>query len=69
MINKANILTRFFDDPSNEGALPQPFGIFYQEKRFCYEDALVEQLEYVNDSNDLPDLDKLLSGLNTWEIK
>lgn len=67
--NKANILTRFFDDPSNEGALPRPFGIFYQEKRFCYEDALVEQLEYVNDSNDLPDLDKLLSGLNTWEIK
>jgi 2-oxoglutarate ferredoxin oxidoreductase subunit beta len=67
--NKANILTRFFDDPSNKDALPRPFGIFYQEKRFCYEDALLEQLEYVKDSKDLPDLDKLLSGSNTWEIK
>ena len=27
--NKANILTRFFDDPINEGALPRPFGILF----------------------------------------
>ena len=67
--NKANILTRFFDDPINEGALPRPFGVFYQEKRFCYEDALEDQIEYVKDSKELPDLDKLLSGSNTWELK
>ena len=67
--NKANILTRFFDDPSNEGALPRPFGVFYQENRFCYEDALMEQLDYVKEEKGAPDLDKLLAGSNTWELK
>ena len=67
--NKANILTRFFDDPSNENALPRPFGIFYQESRFCYEDALEEQLVDVKKSKGTPDLDQLLSGPNIWEIK
>ena len=67
--NKANILTRFFDDPSNENALPRPFGIFYKESRFCYEDALKEQLVDVKKSQGTPNLDQLLSGPNTWEIK
>ena len=56
MIVKANILTRFFDDLSNENALPRPFGVFYQESRFCYEDALREQLVGVKKSNGTPDL-------------
>lgn len=67
--NKANILTRFFDDPSNEDALPRPFGVFYQEERFCYEDALYEQIDYVKDNKGEPDLDKLLAGTNTWQVK
>ena len=67
--NKANILTRFFDDPFSEDALPRPFGIFYQESRFCYEDALEEQLKNVKHLKGKPDLDQLLSGSNTWEIK
>jgi len=67
--NKANILTRFFDDPSNKDALPRPFGVFYQESRFCYEDALEDQLNNVKHSKGKADLDQLLSGSNTWEIK
>ena len=67
--NKANILTRFFDDPSNEGALPRPFGIFYQEERFRYEEALYEQLDTVKLLKGKPDLDKLLAGSNTWEVE
>ena len=67
--NKANILTRFFDDPSNENSLPRPFGIFYQESRFCYEDALREQLINVKKLKGTADLDQLLSGPNIWEIK
>ena len=67
--NKANILTRFFDDPSNEGALPRPFGIFYQEERFRYEEALSEQLDAVKELKGEPDLDKLLAGSNTWEVE
>lgn len=67
--NKANILTRFFDDPSEENALPRPFGIFYQEDRFNYENALHEQLDYVKSTKGAPDLDALLKGSNTWEVK
>jgi len=67
--NKANILTRFFDDPLNEDTLPRPFGIFYQENRFCYENALMEQLDYMKQKKGAPDLDKLLAGSNTWEAK
>ena len=67
--NKANILTRFFDDPKNNGAFPRPFGVFFTSKRYCYEDALIDQLDDENDKKGLADLDKLLSGSNTWELK
>lgn len=67
--NKANILTRFFDDPKNNGALPRPFGVFFTSKRYCYEDALIDQLDDENNKKGLADLDKLLSGSNTWELK
>ena len=67
--NKANILTRFFDDPSNDGAFPRPFGVFFTDNRFCYEDALIAQIGDEKNKNGLVDLDKLLSGSNTWELK
>ncbi len=67
--NKANILTRFFDDPINENALPRPFGIFYQEDRYRYEEALAEQLEVHKTQKGKPNLDKLLAGANSWEVE
>ena len=64
---KASILVRFFDNASKEGHLPRPFGIFYTEDRFTYEDALNKQVE--DAMAKVPaDLDKLLSGKNTWVI-
>ncbi|HEY6162116.1 MAG TPA: 2-oxoacid:ferredoxin oxidoreductase subunit beta [Bacteroidia bacterium] len=63
---KASILVRFFDRPEKPGHLPRPFGIFYTEERFTYEEALEKQ---VQDAMKVPaDLDKLLSGKNTWVI-
>jgi 2-oxoglutarate ferredoxin oxidoreductase subunit beta len=41
---KAGLLSRFFDNPTTEGHLPRPFGVFYTEARYCYEDALVDQI-------------------------
>lgn len=67
--NKANILTRFFDDPSFDDALPRPFGVFYQEERFCYEDALYQQIDIVKERKGNSDLNSLLSGNNTWLVK
>ena len=44
-IYKAQILTRIFDNPATEGHLPRPFGVFYQNDRMCYEDAMAMQIE------------------------
>lgn len=65
---KADMLVRFFDDPNIEGNFPRPFGIFYQEDRFTYDDALNEQLEAHIEESGSGDLDALLRGNNTWVI-
>lgn len=66
---KASILTRFFDDPREEGALPRPFGIFYQEKRPVYEEGVSAQVEKHVKEKGGPNLNLLLEGPNTWTIK
>lgn len=65
---KAGMLTRFFDNPAQEGHLPRPFGIFYVENRPCYEDKLIEQIEEAIKTKGAGDLDKLLRGRETWVI-
>jgi 2-oxoglutarate/2-oxoacid ferredoxin oxidoreductase subunit beta len=65
---KANILTRFFDDPRKGEHFPRPFGVFYVEDRFTYEDAYVSQIEAARSKGE-PDLDKLLSGNNVWVVE
>ncbi len=65
---KAGMLVRFFDKPSSAHYLPRPFGVFYTEDRFCYEDAMVAQLEEAISKKGKGDLDALLKGNNTWTI-
>ncbi len=65
---KAGLLSRFFDNPSTEGHLPRPFGVFYTEARYCYEDALVDQITTTIAKSGKGDLNKLLKGGNTWTI-
>jgi 2-oxoglutarate/2-oxoacid ferredoxin oxidoreductase subunit beta len=65
---KANILSRFFDDPNtNEDFLPRPLGIFYVEDRFTYEEALDAQIDMAQ-SNGEGTLEELLAGNSTWTI-
>jgi len=66
---KGQILVRMFDNPSVEGHLPRPFGVFYQADRPCYEEMLSQQLEDVIGSKGKGDLDKLLRGNETWTIQ
>lgn len=66
---KAGILARFFDDPSVEGHFPRPFGVFYTTKRSCYEADLVNQIATITEKKGKGNLDKLLSGSETWTIK
>lgn len=61
---KAYILSRFFDD-----AMPRPFGVFYREDRFRYEDAMQNQIEKAHEILGEPDLDKLLKGKHSWTVE
>ena len=66
---KAQILTRLFDNPSEVGAVfPRPFGIFYTNDRPCYEQMMSLQIEEAI-AKGAGDLDKLIRGKETWEIK
>ncbi len=65
---KAQILIRMFDDPSLQGHLPRPFGVFYQKDRACYEDVMSMQLQEALAKTGPGNLDKLLKGRETWTI-
>ncbi len=65
---KANILVRFFNTPADENPLPRPFGVFYKEDRFCYENAMNAQITEAITTKGKGDLDALLRGKNTWTI-
>ena len=52
-----------------EDAYPRPFGVFYAEERFTYEDLFNHQIQNAIDQKGEGDLQALISGSNTWEIK
>ncbi len=67
---KATILSRFFDNPKFKGAhFPRPFGVFYSEERTCYDDLLGAQISGAISKQGEGNLDSLLKGRETWEIK
>ena len=65
-LNKASIISRFFDVPAHEG-FPRAFGVIYAKERATYEDLLINQINEAKKTE--ADLDLLLSGENYWEIK
>ena len=67
---KAQILTRFFDDPNNPSGeyFPRPFGVIFNQPRPTYEDMLHDQLELAVEQKGEGDLDALLAGSTTWTI-
>jgi 2-oxoglutarate ferredoxin oxidoreductase subunit beta len=66
---KASILTRFFDDPRQENALPRPFGVFYRENRSVYETELIDQVQNIISSKGPGKLNDLLKGNSTWIVE
>lgn len=66
-IYKAQILVRIFDNPSIEGHLPRPFGVFYQTDRLCYEETMTLQIDDAK-AKKAADLNKLLKGSEVWTI-
>ncbi len=66
---KASMLARFFDNPGTEKHLPRPFGVFYETERDTYEGMLQKQVDQSIESKGETDLDELIAGTETWEIK
>lgn len=67
---KAGILARFFERPvEGTSHLPRPFGVFYTNDRPCYEDGLNQQVADAIAKRGNGDLQALLRGKETWEIK
>jgi len=66
-IYKAQILVRIFDNPTAEGHLPRPFGVFYETDRHCYEEVMEKQIAEAK-AKKPADLDKLLRGNEVWVI-
>lgn len=68
---KATLLTRFFDDPNQRHAhtLPRPLGVIYACQRPTYEQTVNDQILAQQQLKGVPNLDKLLRGNETWEVK
>ncbi len=68
---KAHLLSRFFEHPANgEGVqFPRPFGVLYAVDRPCYDEGVVAQVQYAKQKGGNADLDALLRGNETWEVK
>lgn len=66
---KAGILSRFFDNVDDEHRMPRPFGVIYAVDRPTYEDGVNAQVEHEITKKGKGDLDELIRGPETWEIK
>ena len=65
---KAQILIRMFDEIKVENRFPRPFGVFYAADRPTYDEMINTQTEEATGAGE-GDLDELISGHNTWEVK
>lgn len=65
---KAYLLSRMFDAAEESSRMPRPFGIFYAEDRFRYEEAMEAQIQKAKETKGMGDLDALLRGSNTWTL-
>jgi 2-oxoglutarate ferredoxin oxidoreductase subunit beta len=66
---KATILSRFYDDPSEEGHFPRPFGVFYvNNNKATFDELFNNQINHAIESYGVGDLDKLIAGRETWVV-
>ena len=63
--NLANLISEMtYDDK-----LPVPFGVFYKEDKLTYEDMMISQIKESIKLKGDPDLQSLINGQETWEVK
>lgn len=61
---KAQVLSRLFDE-----SMPRPFGVIYDEERFTYDEALLNQVKQAIEKQGEGDLDALIRGKNSWVVE
>ena len=49
--------------------LPVPIGIFYKQEKPTYEQMMLEQIDEAMKSKGDSDLQALINGFETWEVK
>ena len=63
--NLANLVSEMTYDEK----LPVPFGVFYKEDKLTYEDMMISQIKDSIKLKGNPDLQSLIDGQETWEVK
>jgi 2-oxoglutarate ferredoxin oxidoreductase subunit beta len=48
--------------------LPTPIGVLYKEEKATYEDMMAAQIDLAKEKIGKTDLQKIISGTNTWEV-
>ncbi|MGM0587057.1 MAG: 2-oxoacid:ferredoxin oxidoreductase subunit beta [Bacteroidota bacterium] len=66
---KAYLLTQFFEVTQTEGHMPRPFGVIFAVDRPTYDEEMQRQVEATLEQKGEGDLDQLIQGGETWEIK
>ena len=51
-----------------DGSLPTPIGVLYKEEKPTYEDMLVDQLDLAKEKSGKIDIQKIITGNNTWQV-
>ena len=51
-----------------DATLPTPIGVLYKEDKPTYEDMMVDQINLAKDKSGDVDLQKIISGNNTWQV-
>ncbi|MDB4859316.1 2-oxoacid:ferredoxin oxidoreductase subunit beta [Candidatus Marinimicrobia bacterium] len=63
--NLANLISEMTYDEE----LPVPFGVFYKKEKLTYEDMMIDQIKDSIKLKGEPDLQALINGQETWEVK
>ena len=51
-----------------DSTLPTPIGVLYKEEKPTYDDMMVDQINLAKDKSGDVDLQKIISGNNTWQV-
>ena len=51
-----------------DSSLPTPIGVLYKEEKATYEDMMLDQIDLAKSKNGNIDLQKIISGNNTWQV-